>query len=221
MRIGIIGAGQMARALGGGWAAAGHEILIGGRTPRRAEELATAIGHGARAGGIRDAVGFGDVVLLAVPVPALPDVLRAAGDGAFDGRTVIDCTNAFVPDGSAGESLVLAEDAVAERIAASARGAHVVKAFNLCAAEVWESGNREYGGRRLVVPLCGDDPGALDRVGSLVRDLELRPAVAGGLHRARYLEATSVLVVGLWFAGVDAGAAFPPLEAAFAVPDGA
>jgi hypothetical protein len=220
MRIGIIGTGQMARALGGGWAAAGHEIFVGGRTPRRAQELAAAIGHGVRAGGIPEAAGFGDVVLLAVPVAALGEVLRGAGDGAFAGRTLIDCTNAFAPDGAAGESLVLAEDAVAERIAASASGAHVVKAFNLCAAEVWESGIGEYGGRPLVVPVCGDDPGAVDRVGSLVRDLGLRPAFAGGLHRARYLEATAVLVVGLWFAGVDAGAAFPPLAATHAVPDG-
>ncbi|AEV85416.1 NADP oxidoreductase [Actinoplanes sp. SE50] len=214
MRIGIIGAGQMARALGGGWAAAGHEIMIGARSPQRADELATAIGYGARAGTVRDAARFGEVVLLAVPVAALSEVLAEAGDGAWSGRTLIDCTNAFTPDGAAGETLVLAEDAVAERIAAAAPGTHVVKAFNLCAAEVWLSGQQP------IVPLCGDDD-AVKLVGLLVSDLGSQPAPAGGLHRARYLEATSVLVVGLWFAGVDARKAFPPLEAAFAVPDSA
>jgi len=221
MRIGVIGAGQMARALGSGWAAAGHQIMIGARKQRRAEELATEIGHGAYAGSIRDAAGFGEVLLLAVPVAALSEVVRTAGDGAFAGRTLIDCTNAFVPGGPAGDSLALAEDAVAERIAATARGAHVVKAFNLCAAEVWQSAQRQYGGRRLLVPLCGDDPDALDRTVSLVRDLGLQPAAAGGLHRARYLEATAVFVVGLWFTGIDARAAFPPLDAASAVPGSA
>src|SRR5438874_3185564 len=127
MRIGIIGAGQMARALGGGWAAAGHEILIGARSPERAEELARAIGHGARGSTIRGAAEFGDVTLLAVPAPAVADVLREAGEGIFAGRTLIDCTNAFEPDEGAGDGFVLAQDAVAERIAALAPGANVVK----------------------------------------------------------------------------------------------
>ncbi|MEV6237568.1 NAD(P)-binding domain-containing protein [Lentzea sp. NPDC051838] len=193
MRIGIIGAGQMARALGNGWAAAGHEIRYGKR------------------GGVRETVEFGDVTLLAVPVSALTDVL---GQADFEARTVIDCTNAFEPDDG---SMVLGEDAVAERVAKS--GARVVKAFNLCAAEVWQASERVFEGRRLAVPLCGDDADALAQVEELVRDLKAEPVRAGGLNRARYLEAMSAFVVGMWFAGADARAALPPLEAAFAVPD--
>ncbi|MEU0877208.1 NAD(P)-binding domain-containing protein [Lentzea sp. NPDC005914] len=195
MRIGIIGAGQMARALGNGWAAAGHEIRYGKR------------------GEIGEAVEFGDVLLLAVPVSALTDVLR---QGNFGGKIVIDCTNAFEPDSG---GMVLSEDAVAERVAKLAPGARVVKAFNLCAAEVWAADERVFEGRRLVVPLCGDDEDALAQAETLVRDLKAEPARAGGLHRARYLEAMSVFVVGLWFGGVDARAVLPPLEAAFAVAD--
>lgn len=87
------------------------------------------------------------------------------------------------------------------------------------AAEVWETEERVFEGQRLVVPLCGDDVDALGQVEELVRDLNAEPARAGGLNRARYLEAMSVLVVGLWFAGTDARAALPPLAAAFAVVD--
>lgn len=221
MRIGIIGAGAMARALGGGWAAAGHEIRIGARSHTAATESAAAIGYGASGGDIGAAIGFGEVTLLAVPVAALDEILRSAA-GAFTGRTLIDCTNAFAPDTAAPEGatgFVLGEDAVAERIAAGAPGAHVVKAFNLLAAEVWASGTREFDGRPLTVPLCGDDAAALARVGGLAEDLGLTPVPAGGLHRARYLEATSVFTVGLWFAGHDARAMFPPLESAFATAD--
>lgn len=233
MRIGIIGAGQMARALGGGWAAAGHEIVLGARTSARAVEAAAAIGPGARAATVADAARFGEATLLAVPVGALDEVLAAADsdpDAAhtpaaddrrpahvFAGRTIIDCTNAFVPDSG---GFVLSEPAVAQRIAASAPGAHVVKAFNLLAAEVWAGPHREFEGRPLTVPLCGDDAAAVARVAGLAEDLKVRPVHAGGLQRARYLEATSAFVVGLWFAGHDARALFPPLESAFAVPDG-
>ncbi|NEW43920.1 NADPH-dependent F420 reductase [Nocardia cyriacigeorgica] len=221
MRIGIIGAGQMAQALGGGWAAAGHDVLIGARDRAAAAAAAHRIGHGADSGDIRDAAGFGEVVLLAVPVGALDDILSAAADEMV-GRAVIDCTNAFAPDTAAPEGVtafILSEDAVAERIAEAAPGAQVVKAFNVCAAEVFASPTRVFENRPLAVPICGDDPAALQLVSGLVEDLRLVPALAGGLHRARYLEATSVFTVGMWFAGYDVRAVFPPVEAAFAVTD--
>lgn len=221
MRIGIIGAGQMARALGGGWAAAGHEIVIGARDLAAAQQAACAIGHGTGSGDIRDAASFGDAVLLAVPAGALDDVLTIASE-TLTGRTVIDCTNAFAPDTAATEGViafVLSEDAVAERVAATAPGAQVVKAFNVCAAEVFAGTTRVFDNRPLAVPICGDDPAAVRLVAGLAEDLRLVPILAGGLHRARYLEATAVFTVGLWFAGYDARAAFPPVEAAFAVAE--
>ncbi|RJO76566.1 NADP oxidoreductase [Nocardia panacis] len=219
MRIGIIGAGAMARALGAGWVAAGHEIRVGARDVGAAEAAARELG-GARAGTIAAAVDFGEVLLPAIPPSAWDDVLRSAPEG-FTGKVLIDCSNAFIPDAAAGEGMtafVLSEEAVPERIAASVPGASVVKAFNLCAAEVWASPAREFEGRRLGVPLCGDENG-VRVVSGLIEDLRLRPMPAGGLHQARYLEAMSVLVVGLWFAGHDPRAALPPLDAAFAEVD--
>ncbi|MEV0249218.1 NAD(P)-binding domain-containing protein [Nocardia sp. NPDC050712] len=219
MRIGIIGAGNMARALGGGWVAAGHEVLVGARNGSAAGEVAAAIG--ARAGSIAAAAEFGEVVLLGLPVDALDEVLRANA-GALSGRVLIDCTNAFAPDFAnphGPTTFPLFEEAVAERVAATVPGAHVVKAFNLLAAEVWAGPERSFEGRTLTVPLCGDDPAVLDRVAGLVEDLKLHPVRAGGLGRARYLEATSVFIVGLWFGGHDVRAMFPPLESAFALPD--
>ncbi|WP_431966949.1 NADPH-dependent F420 reductase [Nocardia sp. bgisy134] len=219
MRIGIIGTGAMARALGGGWAAAGHEVRFGARRSEGAVELADAVGHGARGGSIDEAAGFGEAVLLAVPVDALDAVLRSTG---LDGRVLIDCTNAFEPDAAAPDgtmNFVLGEDAVAERIAATVPTAHVVKAFNICAAEVWAAQERAFEGSPLSVPVCGDDPDAVRLVAGLAEDLKLRPFPAGGLHRARYLEAASVLTVGLWFAGHDSRAMLPPLAAAFAARD--
>lgn len=245
MRIGIIGAGAMAAALGGGWAAAGHEVWIGARSADAGRELAARISStprdprtsatgsteaalidsaaepAVRAGDIRSAIAAADVVLLAVPVDALTPLLGEHRD-ALAGKVLIDCTNAFLPDEAAPEGVtafVLSEDAVAERIAASVPEAHVVKAFNLLAAEVWAGADRVFDGERLAVPLCGDNAEAVHTVASLAEDLALQPFPAGGLHRAKYLEATSVFTVGLWFAGANARAMLPPLSAAFAVAD--
>ncbi|MGW6725388.1 NADPH-dependent F420 reductase [Nocardia sp. NPDC055029] len=252
MRIGIIGAGAMAAALGGGWAAAGHEVVIGARSAEAARELAARItstlgdtspGRSTRiseiteiprtaeseqasliavhAAGIGAAIAGADIVLMAVPVSALAELLDEHGS-ALAGKVVIDCTNAFLPDEAAPEGVtafVLSEDAVAERIAAGAPKAHVVKAFNLLAAEVWAGADRIFDGVRLAVPICGDNHEAVETVAVLTEDLALQPFPAGGLHQARYLEATSVFTVGLWFSGADARAMLPPLSAAFAVAD--
>ncbi|MFD5175085.1 NADPH-dependent F420 reductase [Nocardia sp. NPDC058379] len=238
MRIGIIGAGAMAAALGGGWAAAGHEVRIGARSAEAGRALAARIGPRqpvrrstevpgigsapvVHAGDIVSAITDADVVLLAVPVDALTAVLGEHRD-VLAGKVLIDCTNAFLPDAAAPEgdtAFVLSEDAVAERIAATVPKAHVVKAFNLLAAEVWAGPDRVFDGERLAVPLCGDDADAMRTVASLAEDLALQPFPAGGLHRAKYLEATSVFTVGLWFDGANARAMLPPLAAAFAVAD--
>ncbi|GAA3231539.1 NADPH-dependent F420 reductase [Nonomuraea helvata] len=211
MRIGILGAGQMAEVLGAGWVKAGHEVVIGARSPEKAVKLAEGIG--ARGGDLRAAAEHGEAVLLAVPAAGISDVLGQVG--ALDGRVVVDCTNAFEPDAftAAPGSFLLAEDAVAERVARLVPQARVVKAFNVCAAEVWASH------QGLGVPLCGDDAAALDLVAGLVTDLGFEPVRAGGLNRARYLEAMSAFVVGLWFAGYDARDMLPALAEAFAQPD--
>ncbi|MQA81449.1 MAG: NADP oxidoreductase [Streptosporangiales bacterium] len=223
MRIGTIGAGTMAETLAGGWARAGHEVRIGARSEERGAALADRLGGRVRSASPSEAAAFGDVTLLAVPGESAEDALRAAGaaDGTLAGRTLVDCTNAFAPGAFTAPpgSFTLADDTVAERVARVAAGASVVKAFSMLAAEVWQAGARTFEGRPLVVPLCGDDPAALATVRRLVADLGLSAVDGGGLHRARYVEAMTVFVMGLWFAGHDARAILPPLEAAFARPD--
>lgn len=59
------------------------------------------------------------------------------------------------------------------------------------------------------VAMCGDDPHALDVVGSLVRDVGGVPAVLGGLDRARQLEEAAGFEIGLAFAGIDPRSAVP------------
>ncbi|MDT0341715.1 NADPH-dependent F420 reductase [Streptomyces litchfieldiae] len=209
MRIGILGAGNMADALGTPWARAGHEVLVGGRDAGRAAALAARMGSGVRSGTLAEAAAFGETVLIAVHAEAAVEVLAAvgAGEGALRGRTLIDCTNAVVPG-----SFLLAAP-MAERVAAAAPGAHVVKAFNLCHVDVWRLTPPVFDGVPLGVPLCGDDPGALADVTALIRDLGCAPLPGGGLARAGLLEATAAFLIGLWLGeGADARSAVPPLS---------
>jgi hypothetical protein len=126
MRIGIIGTGIMARGLGGHWARAGHELLIGGRSAAKAQDLARTLG--ARSGTPEEAALFGEATLLAVPYDAVAGVLASAGagEGAPRGRVLIDCTTAVGP----GFLLTTGPGPGAARRIAAATGGRVVKAFS-------------------------------------------------------------------------------------------
>ncbi|GAA1667548.1 NAD(P)-binding domain-containing protein [Nonomuraea maheshkhaliensis] len=230
MRIGILGAGSMADALGTRWAAAGHEVMVSGRDPGRSAErachmTAQAAARGAGRGGVpaggasgearscavvevrsgsfAEVAGFGDVVVVAVREAGLADTLRAAGP-ALRGKPLIDVTNGAAPD-RYDPTRPLAH------LIADLTGGHVVKGFNLCHVDVWRLTPPVFDGRPLAVPLCGDDPAAMEAARTLVADLGCTPVNGGGLARAMQLEATAAFMIGLWFGGADAQAVLPPL----------
>ncbi|MEV0148900.1 MULTISPECIES: NAD(P)-binding domain-containing protein [unclassified Nonomuraea] len=210
MRIGILGAGGMADALGTQWHRAGHEVMISGRDPERTVAQAARMTRAAQArerevltGTFAEAAAFGDVVMAAVLEAGLTDVLAAAGT-ALRGKPLIDVTNVH-PDAYDPTRPIAGA-------AADLTGAHVVKAFNLCHVDVWRMTPPVFDGRPLAVPLCGDDPAALEPVRRLVTDLGCTPLDGGGLARATLLEATAAFVIGLWFAGADAQAILTPKE---------
>ncbi len=208
MRIGILGTGTLAAGLGEGWARAGHEVAIGGRSRVRAERLAERLGHGALAVPPREAVVGRDAVLLAVSWDGVEDALKSVGaaDGVLDGTPLIDPTNAVAH--GVGTLLTGSGESMAERIAGLAPGARVVKAFHLFPAGQWTSPPDD-GRSRVTVAMCGDDPAALRVVGELVRDVGGIPATLGALDRVRQLEEVAGFVIGLAFAGFDPHSAVP------------
>ncbi len=206
MRIGILGNGLMAEALGGQWVRAGHDVMIGGRKPERAADLAERIG--ATPGSLQEATTYGGTVLLAIPAEVAVDTVKSLGIEAE--QTLIDCTNSVDHEG-----FTLAEPAMSEAISRAAPRAHVVKAFNLAADAVWRKAPHQFEGAPLGVPLCGDNPAAVERVGELVRALGCDPVFAGGPARARMPEATAAFAIGVWVSGGDVRTLFPPVAAAF------
>ncbi|WP_405821511.1 NAD(P)-binding domain-containing protein [Streptomyces sp. NBC_01390] len=213
MRIGILGTGTLAAGLGEGWARAGHEVVIGGRSRAKAESLAERLGHGVLAVPPREVVTGRDAVLLAVSWDGVEDALKLVGaaDGVLDGTPLIDPTNAVAH--GVGTLLTGQGESMAERIAGLAPGAGVVKAFHLFPAAQWTS-PPDAGGPRVTVAMCGDDTAALSVVGELVRDAGGIPATLGALDRVRQLEEVAGFVIGLAFAGFDPNSAVPQVPVA-------
>ena len=205
MRIGVLGAGMMTEALAGAWVKAGHDVLIGGRTPQKSAELANRIG--ASVGTLREAAEFGEVILLAVRREGLAETLERAGapEGTLAGKTVIDCGNAVdITD----FSLVTWEGkSLAEQAQHLAPGSHVVKAFNQAHARVWQMTPPSFDGRPLAVPCAGDDEGK-EIACELIRDLGAEPLDAGDLSQARHLEAMAIVMIKLLFSGYDPHSVF-------------
>ena len=93
MKIGIIGSGAQGGSLGLLFAKAGHEVLFSSRKPEELKDLVASAGPKAKAGLPQDAAKFGDVILIAVPYGALPQVGKDYAP-LMKGKIVIDCGNA-------------------------------------------------------------------------------------------------------------------------------
>jgi hypothetical protein len=208
MRIALFGTGGMADALGTAWSRAGHDLAVAGRDPSRAAALAGRLGAaGPNPAAVRTlswsaAAEFADVILLALPVPALAELLPPL---ELSGKVLVDCTNDPGPTSEDPPSGA----PVAARIAELAPGASVVKAFNLVHVDVLRLTPPVFAGRPVAIPLCGS-PEAVTTVSSLVRDVGCTPYPAGDLSRAALLEATAAFTISLWMSGFDAQAVLAP-----------
>lgn len=193
MNIGIIGTGTMGGALGRLWAARGHSVMFGSRSPDRGRQLAESVGGEARSGSIAEAAGFGDAVLLAVPWEGIEATIKAAGD--LGGKILIDCTNPQIADYM--QLAVGHSTSGAEQIARWVPGARVVKAFNAVFGRVVSSGNPYFGSQPATIFYCGDDEAAMGMVAGLIRELGYEAVDSGPLENARYLEPLGELLVQL------------------------
>jgi len=202
--IAMIGTGNVGATLGRLWAAAGHTIIYGSRTPgdERVRALVEETGHGATAGTQSEAAARADIVVIPIPPGAIPDVMAALGD--LQGKIVIDPTN-FV--GFEDGFTTAPRDpriSLASEVQDLAPGASVVKALNTLNYTIME--DPSLAGGPVTVPIAGDDPQAKERVARLVETLGLEPLDVGPLAAAQYLEEMLRLYVG--FRTINPGIAF-------------
>jgi hypothetical protein len=197
MKIAIFGAGSVGGALGARLAAAGHQVYFGVPDPRgeKVKKLIAEIGLSAQAGTVAEAARQAEAVILATPWDATPQALRDAGDLA--GKIIVDCTNPLRM-GSKGLELAIGHNTSgAEQIAAMVPGAHVCKAFNQTGYGNMAQPN--YGERRAVMFVCGDDEASRAKVCALSEAVGFETIDAGALRVARLLEPLAMLWIHLAF----------------------
>jgi predicted dinucleotide-binding enzyme len=192
MKIGIIGSGQQGGSLGLLWAKAGHEILFSSRHPDELADLVASAGPKARAGLPQEAAAFGDVVLIAVPYGALPQVGRDYA-AIMKGKVVIELGNPREDrDGPMAAEAMKKGTGIAS--AEYLPGVRLVRALNaLSSVQVEREAHRS--GELLGVPVAGDDPAAVAVAVQLVQDAGFEPVVVGGLARAKEFDRNSAVYV--------------------------
>ena len=189
MKIGIIGSGKVGSALGTTWVKAGHEVMFSSRHIEHDQSLAADLGAGARAGTPREAAAFGDVLLVAVPYGALPDVGKDLA-GLIEGKLIIDACNPFPNrDGEIADWAL--EKGAGLASAELLPGAHIVRAFNAVGASRMGSAYKEPG--RIGMPIAGDDAEAVAMASRLIREIGYEPVLIGGLEMGKYLRPRTAL----------------------------
>lgn len=187
MRIGIVGAGMIGSTLAKLWVDAGHEVRIASRHPGELRPRVEKLGKRASAGTPEDAVEFGNVVMVTIPLRGIPDLARDLGP-ALAGKVVLDTGNAYVQrDGDVAREASRHADGSAGWAAEMFPGAKWVKAFNTVYFKVLETeAQRE--GDRVGIPLAGNDRDALEIAAQLVRDAGFDPVIVGPLARGKEFE---------------------------------
>ena len=172
--ITVIGTGNMGQAIAKIAIAGGHSI----------EQLDTTDA---------DRPVTGDVVVLAVPYPAVADVIATRGE-SLAGKVVVDITNPL--NFETFDSLVVpADGSAASEIAAALPQSTVLKAFNTNFAATLASGT--VGSVPTTVLIAGDDADAKALLAGIVTAGGLNAIDAGSLRRARELEALGFLQLTL------------------------
>ena len=172
------------------WADAGHTVLISSRHPEELQALADRLSDHVSAGAPVDAAAFGEVILLTVPLAAVPQLVSDLAPELAD-KVVLDTGNAYEKrDGAAAIEASQHPRGSAGWAASLFPGARWVKAFNTVHFKALER-EAHRAGDRVGIPLASDDPQALDMAAALVRDAGFEPVIVGPLARGREFEPTT------------------------------
>lgn len=187
MKIGIIGAGMIGGTLGRLLHRAGHEIRFGTRHPDDQKALVNELGARAGRGTPEEAAKFGDVVIVAVPLRAIPELARAIAP-LVSNKVVIETTNPYeARDGEFAREALAHPAGSSGWVASYVPGARVVKGFNSVNFRTLQA-EAHHGDDLIGIPLAGDDASSVEIAAQLVRDAGFAPVKLGKLGEGKRVQ---------------------------------
>lgn len=187
VKIGVLGSGDVGRALAAGFLRLGHAVKIGSREPAKLAEWASKAGDNASTGTFEETAQFGDVIVLATLGSGTKSAIDLAGTANFAGKVVIDTTNPLdFSHGMPPRLFVGHTDSLGEQIQRWLPQARVVKAFNTVGSALMVDPDLPGGPPTMF--LCGNDDDARKLVAQVCHHLGWDVADLGGIEASRHLE---------------------------------
>lgn len=205
MKIGMLGTGEVGRALGKAFLTLGHDVKMGSRSATNEKMTAWVreAGSKASAGTFADAAKFGEIVVLATLGVAAESVVAMAGPENFRGKLVIDTTNPLDASGGMPPKLAISgNDSGGEQVQRLLPGADVVKAFNTVGSPFMF--RPDFPGGPPDMFIAGNSEAAKKKMGEILKDFGWGVIDTGNIESSRYLEGMclvwviSALKTGNW-----------------------
>lgn len=185
MNVGILGSGDVAKALAAGFLQRGDRVMLGTRDASKLAEWKAQAGDGASVGSFADTASFGEIIVLATLGTATLDVLQQAGVQNFTGKVVMDATNPLNYDGGPHLSVGFT-DSLGEQVQRAAVDARVVKVFNTVGNALMVHPKLQGGPPDMFI--CGNDEAAKKTVAGIVESFGWNTIDMGDITQSRLLE---------------------------------
>lgn len=193
-KIGILGSGDVGRALAKAFSAEGHEVMLGSRDPgsKKLADWSAQLASPIATGFFSETAAFAEIAVIAVRGTAVESALALALPERFQGKIAIDATNPLKmsPD----KILTLAAghtDSLGEAVQRMLPGARVVKAFNT--VNNAHMHRPQFPGGIPEMLICGNDAGAKQTVSQLLASFGWNAVDVGGIEASRLLEPLALL----------------------------
>jgi hypothetical protein len=193
LKIGILGSGDVAKALAGGFLKSGHEVMLGTRTTGKLADWAQKNPR-ARTGSFADAAQFGDMAVLAIKGTAASEAVRATGPTNLAGKIVMDVTNPIAdapPVNGVIKFFTTLDEALMERLQKEFPEVRFVKAFNSVGNAFMV--NPQFKGGKPTMFICGNDDAAKNTVAGIVDQFGWEVSDMGRAEAARAIEPLCML----------------------------
>lgn len=194
MKIGILGSGDVAKALARGFLSRKHQVTMGTRDASKLEDFKREVGGQLTVGSNSDAAKGADLIVLATHFDggAAVGALELAGIANLDGKVLIDVTNPLkIEEGKLPQLSIGFTDSAGETVQRAAPTAKVVKAFNIVGNQ--HMVDPQFPGGPPTMFIAGDDDGAKKTVAGIVTSFGWECIDAGGIQESRLLEALAML----------------------------
>jgi predicted dinucleotide-binding enzyme len=193
MKIGILGSGDVAKSLAGGFLKHDHEVMLGTRDSAKLADWAKKNARG-RVGSFAEAAKFGELVVVAVKGAAALEALRAATAANLAGKTVIDVTDPIAdapPVNGVLKFYTTLDDSQLERLQREFPQARFVKAFNSVGAAGMV--DPKFKGGPPTMFIWGNDDAAKKTVTRILDQFGWETADMGKAEAARAIEPLCML----------------------------